>query len=280
VANDYATLQSRIAAELRRSDLTSQIVSEIASAIEYYQYEEFPWTEASMVPFNTIQGQRYYALPANFLRVTDVLSQIGNYTYYLQPETEQYLDRIDWGNTFWTSYPLLFSIWTNQIRLFPPPQANLPVQVKGIIQQLTLMVPTKTWGATTAYLLGDTIPDIYGNVQQCTTAGTSGSTQPVWPTVAFPTGSTIASAMIPPVAGTVTADGSTLRWTLVGTTSNVWTTQAEELIRTRALKNLYGRYTRNAAMAQEMAAIEPVLLSNMQYKNAQRTALGRVRAHL
>ena len=171
MANDYAALQARIAAELRRADLTSQIVSEIASAIEFYQYEEFPWTEASMVPFQTVQGQRYYALPANFLRVTDVLSQIGNYTYYLQPETEQYIDRIDWGNTFWTSYPLLFSIWTNQIRLFPPPQANLPVQVKGIIQQLPLQIPTKTWAATTVFSLGDTVADIYGNVQQCTTGG-------------------------------------------------------------------------------------------------------------
>lgn len=276
----YSDLQSRIAAELRRSDLTSQIVSEIASAIEYYQYEEFPWTEASMVPFTTVQGQRYYTLPANFLRVTDVLSQIGNYTYWLQPNTEQYLDRIDWGNTFWTSYPLLFSIWTNQIRLFPPPQSGLPVQVKGIIQQLTLMTPTKSWAATTAFSLGDTVADTYGNVQQCTTAGTSGSSQPTWPTTAFPA-TTIATAMIPPVAGTTTHDGGgSLVWTLVGTTSNVWTNQAEELIRTRALKNLYGRYTRNPAMAQEMSQLETGLLTNMQYKNAQRTALGRVRAHL
>jgi hypothetical protein len=279
VANDYATLQSRIAAELRRADLTSQIIAEIASAIEFYQYEEFPWTEASMVPFSTVQGQRYYALPANFMRVIDVLSQIGNYTYYLQPETEQYLDRIDWGNTFWTSYPLLFSIWTNQIRLFPPPQANLPVQVKGIIQQLPLQIPTKTWIATTLYSLGDTVADTRGNVQQCTTAGTSGGSAPVWPTTAFPA-TTIASAMIPPVAGTVTSDGATLKWTLVGTTINVWTTQAEELIRTRALKNLYGRYTRNTAMAQEMTGLEASLFSNMQYKNSQRVALGRVRGHL
>lgn len=279
MANDYATLQSRIATELRRGDLTAQIVSEISSAIEYYQYEEFPWTEASMVPFQTVQGQRYYTLPANFLRVTDVISQIGNYTYFLQPETEQYLDRIDWGNTFWTSYPLLFSIWTNQIRLFPPPQSNLPVQIKGIIQQLTLMTPTKIWAANIAFSQGDTVADIYGNVQQCTTPGTSGSGQPTWPTMAFPN-TTIASAMIPPVAGSTTHDGSTLIWTLVGTTENVWTTQAEELIRSRVLKNLFARHTRNPAMAQVNAGFEGELKSNMDYKNAQRTALGRIRAHL
>jgi hypothetical protein len=274
----YAGLQSRIAAELRRSDLSTQIVQEIASSIEYYQYEEFPWTEASMVPFQTIQGQRYYTLPANFMRVTDVLSQIGNYTYYLQPETEQYLDRIDWGNTFWTSYPLLFSIWSNQIRLFPPPQVGLPVQVKGIIQQLQLLIPTKTWTASTGYSQGDTIADAFGNVQQCTTPGTTGAIAPSWPTPAFPN-TTIATAMLPPVAGQMTID-NTVTWTLVGTTSNVWTTQAEELIRTRSLKNLHARYTRNQGQAGVMESFEKDLFSNMQYKNAQRTALGRVRGHL
>lgn len=274
----YAGMQSRIAAELRRSDLSTQIVQEIASSIEYYQYEEFPWTEASMVPFQTVQGQRYYTLPANFLRVTDVLSQIGNYTYYLQPETEQYLDRIDWGNTFWTSYPLLFSIWSNQIRLFPPPQVGLPVQVKGIIQQLTLLVPTKTWAANTAFSQGDTVADSFGNVQQCATAGTSGAIAPSWPTPAFPV-TTIATAMIPPVAGQMTTD-NTVTWTLVGTTSNVWTTQAEELIRSRTLKNLYSRYVRNEPMAQVQAGFEKELFSNMAYKNAHRTALGRVRGHI
>ena len=74
-----------------------EIQLEIASAIEWYQYQNFPWTEASTVPFDTVKGQRYYTLPANFLRVTDALSQIGNYTYKLIAVTEQYIDRIDWG---------------------------------------------------------------------------------------------------------------------------------------------------------------------------------------
>jgi len=125
----YTDLTTRIADELSRSDLTTEIQNEIASAIEWYQYESFPWTEASTMPFNTVQGQRYYPLPANFLRITDVLSQIGNYTYKLHPVTEQYIDRIDWGTVFWTSYPIIFSLWESQIRLFPPPQGNLPVQV-------------------------------------------------------------------------------------------------------------------------------------------------------
>ena len=39
------------------------------------------------------------------------------------------------------------------------------------------------WAAATAYAVGFLILDPNGNVQQCTTAGTSGATAPTWPTV-------------------------------------------------------------------------------------------------
>ena len=278
-AVSYAELQSRIAAELSRTDLTSQIQSEIASAIEWYQYEDFPWTEASTAAFNTVKGQRYYSLPANFLRITDALSQIGNYTYKLHAVTEQYLDRLDWGDVFWTSYPILYSIWANQIRVFPPPPAGLPVQIKGIITQLTLMAATKgAWAANTVYASGDTVTDSSGNVEQATTSGTSGASAPSWPVATTP-GTGIGSASIQPVAGQTTTD-NTVTWKLVGTTANVWTTQAEELIRSRVLKNLYARYLRDVEQAQVMERLETQALQNMQYKNAARVALGRVRAVL
>ncbi len=272
----YTALQSRIADELSRSDLETQIQVEIASAIEWYQYENFPWNEASTVPFNTVTGQRYYPLPANFLRVTDALSQIGNYTYKLHAVTEQYIDRIDWGDVFWTSYPIIFSLWSNQIRLFPPPQGGLPVQIKGIVAQLPLMTAISQWAADTAFTVGQTVTDSYGNVEQCTVAGTTGASAPAWPTMSTPTTSGIGSAAIPPVLGATTTDG-TVTWTLVGSSSNVWTTQAEELIRSRTLKNIYARYIRDSQQTQMMQALEQQALSNMMYKNPGRIALGRVR---
>ena len=272
----YAALQARIADELSRTDLTSEIALEIASAIEWYQYENFPWNEASTVPFNTVTGQRYYPLPANFLRVTDALSQIGNYTYKLHAVTEQYIDRIDWGDVFWTSYPIIFSLWSNQIRLFPPPQGGLPVQIKGIVAQLPLMTAISQWAADTAFTVGQTVTDSYGNVEQCSVAGTTGSAAPAWPTMSTPTTSGIGSAAIPPVLGATTTDG-TVTWTLVGSSSNVWTTQAEELIRSRTLKNIYARYIRDSQQTQMMQALEQQALSNMMYKNPGRIALGRVR---
>lgn len=256
----------------------SPIQLEIASAIEWYQYESFAWTEASTAPLTTVKGQRYYTLPANFLRVMDVLSQIGNYTYRMEGVTEEYIDRIDWGDVFWTSYPIIYSLWSGQIRVFPPPQAGLPVQVKGIISQLPLMTVANNaaWTANTVYAKGAQIVDAYGNVEQCSVGGMSGAAAPAWPQPSAPTNSGIGSAPIPPAAGAQTVDNAAT-WTLVGTTANVWTLQAEELIRSRALKNLYARYLRDIDMAEGMQTLEDAAFKNMAYKNVGRTALGKVR---
>ncbi len=275
----YIDLQARIADELSRSDLTTEIQDEIASAIRWYEYERLPWNEQSTAAFNTINGQRYYPLPANFLTVTDVLSQIGNYTYKMDGTTEQYIDALDWGDTFWTSYPIIYSLWAGQIRVFPPPQGGLPVQIKGTVRQLPLLTaPSSGWAASTAYTVGNTITDAYNNVQECTTAGTSGTTAPAWPVSTAPS-TGVGSASIPPVVGQTTKDG-TVVWTLTGTLSNVWTEQAEELIRSRVLMNIYSRYLRDTAQAQVMGTLEKMALANLLDKNFGSIALGRVRAHI
>src|SRR5262249_5699060 len=56
-----------------------------------------------------------------------------------------------------------------------------------------------SWAATTAYTLGNLIADSNGNVQRCTTAGTSGGSHPTWATT----------------IGTTTNDAAPLVWTLV-----------------------------------------------------------------
>lgn len=74
----FSDMQSAIAEELARSDLSEEIKREINHAITFYGNKAFWFNEASMVDITTVQGQRYYALPANFASVLDVLSTIGN----------------------------------------------------------------------------------------------------------------------------------------------------------------------------------------------------------
>lgn len=56
-----------------------------------------------------------------------------------------------------------------------------------------------SWAATTAFSVGNLIVDSNGNIQRCTTAGTSGSSHPTWATT----------------IGSTTNDASPLVWTLV-----------------------------------------------------------------
>lgn len=203
----FSDMQTAIAGELARSDLTTEIQREINNAITFYGNKAFWFNEASMTEVTTVQGQRYYPLPANFASVLDVLSTLGNYTYRLEPRTEQYLDQVDWGNDFWSGYPTDYSFWNGQIRLFPPPQGGLPITVKGTV----ILSPQP--------LVND-------------------------------------------------AD------------SNAWLTSAEELIRTRAVRQLYGRYIRDPEQYALYTQLEKEALQNLHEKNVGQTGTGWVRPHL
>jgi hypothetical protein len=203
----FSDMQAAIADELARADLTSEIQREINNAITFYSNKAFWFNEAAMANLTTVQGQRYYALPANFAAVLDVLTTLGNYTYRLAARTEQYLDSIDWGNDFWSGYPTDYSLWDGQIRLFPPPQGGLPVTVKGTV----ILTPQP--------LVND-------------------------------------------------AD------------SNAWLTAAEELIRTRAVRQLYGRYVRDPQQYSLYTQLEKEALANLYEKNINQTGINSIRPHL
>ena len=202
----FSDIQAAIADELARSDLMAEIRREINNAIAFYGNKSFWFNEASMAQITTVQGQRYYPLPANFASVLDVLSTLGNYTYRLEARTEQYLDQIDWGNNFWSGYPTDYSLWNGQIRLFPPPQGGLPVTVKGTV----ILAPTP--------LTNDT-------------------------------------------------------------DNNAWLSSAEELIRTRAARQIYGRYIRDPEQYALYTQLEKEALSNLHEKNVGQTGLNSIRPH-
>ncbi len=97
-----------------------------------------------------------------------------------------------------TAYPF-FNILRPPPFLMPVNDGNIPPTVSD--RQLGTWVASKgTWVATTLYALGAGIIDQNGNAELCTTAGTSGSSEPTWPTQSL---------------ATVT-DGSTLVWTMLG----------------------------------------------------------------
>lgn len=168
-------MESVIADELSRTDLSTQIAREISNAITFYGNKRFWFNESQMVTITTISGQRTYTLPPNFGAILDVRSVLGSFTYRIDPSTIQYLDSIDWGNSFISSYIDFYALYNGQIRLYPPPTAGLPIYIRGTVIQptLTTTAATKSYAYNTAFSVGDTVKDQNGNIQTVVTAGTT-----------------------------------------------------------------------------------------------------------
>lgn len=140
-----AIMKARIADELARSDLTSQITSAITTAIEAYQTDRFFFNESRTVTFSTVSGQDFYGSAANgsipdLLNIDwiTILISAGNLwpLEYRPPEEIDY----DAGNTSSTGQPYDYTYYQQQIRLYPSPNQVWTVRVQG--QVLTAIPAT------------------------------------------------------------------------------------------------------------------------------------------
>lgn len=168
---------STIQDELNRTDLETQVSREISNAVTFYSNKRFWFNQNEEVTITTIQGQRDYKLPLNFAAILNVLSTLGSFTYTIDPAPGgiQYLDSIDWGNSFISSYIDYYALFNGFIRLYPPPTAGLPIKIRGtvILPALTTTAATKTYAVNTTYTKGDTVQDPNGNIQTAQTTGTT-----------------------------------------------------------------------------------------------------------
>lgn len=88
----YADMQTRIADELVRSDLTTQIAQQIQSAIAQYQRTLFFFNEKTDATWPTVLNQELYAttdgVPSDIVSIDKLTVLYGN--------TRQAVDRRDW----------------------------------------------------------------------------------------------------------------------------------------------------------------------------------------
>ena len=61
----FGNMMDRIADELDRTDLTSQIQKAIQTAIDRYERKRFWFNEARSITFNTVDGQEFYTSSDN-----------------------------------------------------------------------------------------------------------------------------------------------------------------------------------------------------------------------
>lgn len=151
--SDYGTMQSRIADELDRSDLTSQIQNAIQDAIKFYQKDAFWFNDASDT-FPTVDGTESYTIHtatasttkfAEILSVTATLS--GGTTYPLFRKTYEEIDAKQHNATTSKGHPLEYAIFSEDMRLYPVPNGVYTITISGTVElsALSADVDTNAW---------------------------------------------------------------------------------------------------------------------------------------
>lgn len=134
-------MKTRIADELLRSDLTSQIALAITSAVKHYQRRRFLFNEASTT-FVTVAAQEYYTTSDNAAILTAVQIdrlRILQGTSRL-PMTFMEADEMDAlaASLNTRGLPLQWAYETQQLRLYPTPDAAYTITMYYVA---TLDVP-------------------------------------------------------------------------------------------------------------------------------------------
>lgn len=120
----YGDLQNRIANELDRSDLTTEIQQAINSAVSFYARKNFFGTESSFT-FSTVVGQEYYtAADAAEIATSPFLDElnvnINAGRIQMLRQSFEYIDSISFLPTA-TGQPWLWAYRAQKLRFYPIP---------------------------------------------------------------------------------------------------------------------------------------------------------------
>ena len=150
--SNFGTMRDRIADELDRADLTSQIEREIKSAIAFYERKRF-WFNEKRTNFATVAAQEWYTsaddsdIP-NLLTLDIAKIAIGatnKYELELAPYNE--LEHISDNGTADAGQPTALAYFQKQVRLYPIPDASYSVVLSGIfaLDSLSASADTNAW---------------------------------------------------------------------------------------------------------------------------------------
>lgn len=119
---DYTTMRARIADELDRDDLGTQINREINSAIKHYETTRTRWNEVmDWTVATTAAGTRTYSLTSNFLKMDTLKLKYNDSFIVLNFITWHQMEDEDRQITATQGVPEYFSIYAETLRLFPVP---------------------------------------------------------------------------------------------------------------------------------------------------------------
>jgi hypothetical protein len=135
---DYTALQARIADELARTDLTSQIALEILTAIKHYEQQRF-WFDEARATASTVASQAYLAVPTDMIAIDTLTITYNSHYYDLSQRTWDWYRGIGGGDsTITTAVPTDFVYYADQLWFYPVPNSTYTLTI-AYLKQLTAL---------------------------------------------------------------------------------------------------------------------------------------------
>jgi hypothetical protein len=140
-----ANMQSRIADELARTDLTSQIALCINDAIDFYQSIRFDFNESRDLTFTTNVGQEFYTgadladIPT-LIYIDYVILYLGSIPWPLHRRAPIDIERLN-QNGLMKGQPWNYCYYNQQLRLGPVPDNNYSMRIAA---NITYPAPSST----------------------------------------------------------------------------------------------------------------------------------------
>lgn len=157
----FLQMQTRIADDIVRDDLTNQIKNAINDAIELQEGERYAWNELRY-RILTVAAQEYYDLEGPtlltsagaavgagemLLEIDDIYTTISNNPYRLCPRTQQHIN--EWQSTSYQGQPADYTVYGQQIRIWPIPDQEYTLDLMGLarlgVNPLTADSDTNAW---------------------------------------------------------------------------------------------------------------------------------------
>lgn len=140
----YLETQQRIADEINRDDLTSNIRQEILSAIEYYKQRRFWWNETTATT-TTVASTNYVSLPSDFVDLDIIQITVGSNTTVL--DQVLYSDIVKWDINGQTGQPTSYALYQDRVRLYPTPNSTYTITFHYVkaLTALSADADTNAW---------------------------------------------------------------------------------------------------------------------------------------
>ena len=123
----FGGMQTAIANELDRDNLSANIRDSILSAISFYESERFYFDEARAT-LNTTANQEYYHLPSNFQKPDIITLRVGSYISPMTARTFDFMEnRI--RSVGQTGIPYDYAVFASQLRLYPIPNDSYRMEI-------------------------------------------------------------------------------------------------------------------------------------------------------